>query len=595
MFRKVLGQMGLLSQTQKHKLILFIFLQSFLGVLDIIGIGLIGIVGAITAANLTYQSIPSFVQKTLSIFNLDNLSVTHQVAVFAITAILILVVRTLLSAILTRKNLLFLARISANLSKEVMSKTLNLPLNKIQTKENQYYVYSINDGVTSLVLGVLGNATNAIVDLNMLILIFLTLFVFDPITSLVGLFFFGAVGIVMYQYLKHKGKYLGERSGELAVEGAQIIRDSLESYRELLIRDANEVFTIKLQKSRRSFGEVQASISFIPHLSKYIFESSVIIGGVLIAAVQFMRNDAQTAVTSLTVFVAASTRILPSILRFQQSLIQVNTAFGSGKTAEALINFLDSQRTSSPIRPESDLPEFKPSIKVRDLSFMYPDSDSQAIQNFTFEIKPGELVAICGPSGSGKSTLIDLIIGALVPDSGEILVSDVDPKKCFVIWKDKVSFMSQNFMVQNSTIAENVTFPNDYKVEDKDFVESALKSAILSSDVTKLESHSPVGERGELLSGGERQRLGLARALFRNPELLILDEFTSALDQNTEDKVMQTVESLKGIKTILIIAHKNRTLLKADRIMYIDHGKILAFGTLDEVMKTVPHFNKTSG
>ena len=204
------------------------------------------------------------------------------------------------------------------------------------------------------------------------------------------------------------------------------------------------------------------------------------------------------------------------------------------------------------------------------------------------------MVAICGPSGSGKSTLIDLMIGALIPDSGEVLVSGVEPKKCFSNWKDKVSFMSQNFMVQNSTIAENVTFPDEYKPEDRDTVESALKSALLNFDVSKLEADSPVGERGELLSGGEKQRLGLARALFRDPEILILDEFTSALDQHTEDKVMESVESFKGKKTVIVIAHKLRTLRNADKIMYINHGRILVFGTLEEVQKAVPDFGKQS-
>ena len=594
MFSKVRLQLGLLSQTQRHKLILLILLQSLLGVLDIFGIGLIGMVGAITAANLTYQTLPDFVKSTLAFFGLENLSVTQQVAVLALTSIVLLVVRTVFSAILTRKNLLFLANISADLSKDVMTKTLNLPLNQIQARENQYYVYAINDGTSSLVLGVIGNATNALVDLNMLILIFLTLFIFDPITSIVGLIFFGAVGVIMYRYLKHKGKHLGERSGELAIQGSQIIRDSLESYRELLIRNANDIYLLKLHKARRAFAEVQANISFIPYLSKYIFESSVIVGGLLISAVQFVRHDAQTAVTSLTVFVAASTRILPSILRFQQSLIQVNTAFGSGRTAETLINYLELQRTPTLASIEPSLGEFQPNIKVRELSFAYPGSESQAIDKCSFEITRGEMVAICGPSGSGKSTLIDLMIGALIPDSGEVLVSGVEPKKCFSNWKDKVSFMSQNFMVQNSTIAENVTFPDEYKPEDRDTVESALKSALLNFDVSKLEAHSPVGERGELLSGGEKQRLGLARALFRDPEILILDEFTSALDQHTEDKVMESVESFKGKKTVIVIAHKLRTLRNADKIMYINHGRILVFGTLEEVQKAVPDFGKQS-
>ena len=592
----LLRALRVIPQRDQKKVFAVVALQVFLGLLDLAGVAAIGVLGALAVAGVQSQEPGNRVLGVLQFLHLSEYGFQTQAAALGILATVILVSRTFFSILITRRVFYFLSRRGAVVTSEMMSKLLSQSLLTIQSRTTQDTLYSITTGVSAITLGVLGSAIAIVADGSLLIILFVGLMLVDPMIALSASAFFGALGFTLYRLMNVKAQELGKRNSELTIESSQKILEVLESYRESVVRNRMYYYSREVERLRLRLSDVLAESQFMPNISKYVLESSIVLGGVLIAGAQFMLQDARHAVATLAVFLAAGSRIAPAVMRIQQSGIQLKSSLGA---ANPTLNMLDEFENFEILNFSENSPDFEytgfnPRIELVEVYLNYPGSKTLALNNVTLNVEPGESLAIVGPSGAGKTTLVDALLGVLKPTSGKVLISGHDPLESIALWPGALSYVPQDVRIINGTFRENVALGFPSEMAKDELVWAALDAAQLSQTVKQLGNQldEPVGERGAKLSGGQRQRLGIARAFFTKPLILVLDEATSALDGVTESEITDSLDSLSGKVTVVMIAHRLSTVRKADHVIYMDSGEIIAAGSFDAVRAAVPDFDK---
>ena len=586
----------ILDAADRKKLLLITVLQSGLAFLDLAGVAAIGLVGALAVTGVQSAAPGNRVSAALELLNLQNFSIQMQVTIIGLLAATLFLTRTVLSIIISRRVLYFLSRRAAKITGNLTSKFLSLPLLKLQERSNQETLYTLTTGVNYIMLGVIGSAIAVIVDLALLILIVSGLFAIDKIMAITTILFFTLLGVSLYKSMSGRAKFLGKESAKVGVDSNEKILEVLNSYRELVVKNRRGYYSELIGKTRLKLANIVAEQSFMPNISKYVFESGVIFGALIISALQFLTQDATRAVASLSVFLAASSRLAPAVLRIQSTAVQSRIAIGGAAPTlsliSELINLTNRDLNSQPL--QVDHVGFNPDIVIESISFSYQKSDKKVLENVNLEINNGEIVAIVGPSGAGKTTLVDIILGVISPDNGVVRISGLEPLQAIENWPGSIAYVPQDVMVSNCSIRENVGLGYSNDEIGEDLVEQALHIAHLYEHVMSLPEgvETNVGDRGTKLSGGQRQRLGIARALFTKPKLLVLDEATSSLDGQSESDITDSINDMRGEITVILIAHRLSTVKNADKVVYLESGKIVSIGSFEEVRRNVPNFEK---
>jgi ABC-type multidrug transport system fused ATPase/permease subunit len=588
---------NLLNPKDQKKIIAVGIIQVLLSFLDLAGVAVIGVIGALTVNGIQSKVPGNRVSSLLELIGLETFTFQNQIAILGVAAGFILVTRTLFSVYFTRKTYFFLAHKSAKASSELVSKLLSRPLLEVRFKSTQETIYALTSGVNGVLLGVIGNIVAIVSDTALLLILSIGLFVVDPVIAICSAAVFSIIGVLLYLLLNLRVKNLSVNKSKLDIASNETITEALSSYRELVVKGRRNYYANKIGEIRYSLGNISAEVAFIPLISKYVIESVVVLGALLISAVQFVLQDASNAVATLSIFLAAGSRIAPASLRIQQGALQIKSNLGSAFPTLELIDRLTSSKVhdeSERLFPKYSHPGFRADVTVKSASFRYPKSNRENIDNVTLEIKEGELICFVGPSGAGKTTMVDLILGVLNPQQGEILVSGVPPLTSIEKWEGAIAYVPQDVTIINGTILENIGLGFESESLDEVEVWRSLRMAELEDFVLLLPEglNTQVGERGTKISGGQRQRLGIARALLTNPKLLVLDEATSSLDGQTEFDISNSIQSLKGKVTVITIAHRLSTARNADKIVYMDHGKIIHQGKFDEVRNNVPNFDR---
>jgi ABC-type multidrug transport system fused ATPase/permease subunit len=585
----------ILSIRDRRIIFLIIFAQIGLGLLDLLGVALIGILTALSINGVSSRPVGDRVGKFMEIINLDGQDLKYQATALAVMASLLLISKTLASLYFTRKSLFFLSRRSASISSTLIFKLLGQSLLEIQGRSRQETVFALTSGVNAVTVSIIGSFMTLVSDIALLIILLSGLFIVDTLVALAALTLFGFVGVILYYVMQVRAKELGKQQAQLNIKSHEKIVEVLTSYRELVVRNRRFHYANLVGGIRLSLANYTAESAFLVSISKYVMELSIVIATLLVAFIQFSIHTAQHSVAVLSVFFAASTRIAPAVLRIQQGSLTIKSSRGVAEPTLKLFKSLADKPTIHPQLEtfETDYVGFEPTIQLRDVSFTYPGAKSPVINGMDLNINSGEIVAIVGPSGAGKTTLIDLMIGVLNPTSGEVLIGSKPPLHSLEEWSGAVAYVPQDIVITNGSFRDNILLGYADSILMDPLIDKAIKRAQLKELVEGFPEglNTRVGDAGNRLSGGQRQRLGIARAMLTEPKILILDEATSALDGESESKISLALSEMRSQTTVVLIAHRLSSLRNADRVLYLNDGRIQAEGSFDEVRKIVPDFD----
>jgi ABC-type multidrug transport system fused ATPase/permease subunit len=590
----LISSFQLFSKKDRFKIVGSLIVQIVIGALDLLGVALIGVLGALAITGIQSATPGERVSQILGILNIDSFSFQKQAFILAIIAVFILVFRTVVSIILTRITLRFIARKSAMLSSNLMENILGQSIDRIQSNSIQTTMYAVSNGVTAITLGIVAGTTSLIADLALVSIMTAGLFLIDFQIAIFAIFFFSLIGLALYRLQQKQARALGKKEAELNISSNQKIYESIVAFREISTKGAVGNYVKEIREIRFELADTLAQVSFLPNISKYVIEASIIIGAFVVSAFQFLQYDAKHAVATLAVFVAAASRISPAILRAQQGLISIKNSLGGAETTLKIIDEV-GLRDNLQLNPQSPIfihKNFQGNLKSVDVKFQYSENSSFRLTNVNLEIVPGEFVALVGSSGSGKSTLADIFMGVLRSSDGFIEISGDSPQEAVRSYAGAIAYVPQTVEVFPGNLIYNVCLGYPSDTVDIEKVKSAVRIAKLDEYVETLPEglHTILGDRGVKLSGGQRQRLGIARALYTNPKMIVFDEATSSLDGITEQDITESLMALKGNVTIIMIAHRLSSIRNADKVVYVEKGQILAVGTFEEVRSTIPNF-----
>ena len=590
----------ILDSHGKRRFLVVSIMQIILSLIDLLSVALVGIIAALTLRGVQSQIPGDRTLRVLQFLNLDEVNFQIQVAFLAGIVIILLVSKTIASVIITRKTLKFLAARNAFIAKILAQRVLSLDLIELQKIGLQKLQYIIGPGINGITLGILGFTASIIADASLLFVLGLGLLVINPLVALLALAFFSAIAAAMHFALRKHARSVGEVFYKSEIAANRVMADSINIYRELFTRSRRSFYADEIATLRENGVKAQAEMTFLPNLSKYIIEVAIVLGAALISSVQFLTQSATVAISSLGLFLMAGSRIAPALLRLQQSFMQIESNSSAAMTTIEMINEISN--TAGLTRQHSANVDFihegfEPVLELDNLSFSFSDAESNQdlfIQNLNLKINAGQFVAVVGPSGSGKTTLVNLALGLYKPSTGRVFMSGIEPELAINKWPGAVSFVPQEVRILNGSIKQNLEFGLTGPERSDSAIEIALEDSQLLSLVNSLDLkvNTLLGENGHQLSGGQKQRLGLARALYTSPKLLILDEATSALDSETEGAITETLTKLHGKVTVIVVAHRLSTVRRADRVLYVDSGKILADGTFDEVRNEISNFDQ---
>ena len=596
MYKQVKPIFLLFPFSDRIKILLVTIIQTMLALLDLIGIALVGLVGAISIYGIQSKSSGSRVNRILEFLNLESQTFQYQVIALASLSVFLFILKTFLSIFLIRRTLVFTSMRSALISSNFIRSLFSKPINEISKYTNQEIIYTATTGVNTLTTSIVGGTISIISDFALLIIIFCGLLVVNFSISISVMIVFLILGGILNKTMKSIAFKLGSKEAQFGLNSNEKISTALNTYRETVVKNQRLYYVNEISKMRFNFSKVTAQRNFMPILSKNAIESVVIIGSLLIAAIQFSIYDSAHAIANLTIFLAAATRIAPAVLRIQQNFASIRGGLGMAEKSYKIIKEVlsgEHQELTSRVI-DFKYEHFVPQICISNLIFAYNDSSSFSLNNLNIVIDPGTHIAITGSSGAGKTTLVDLILGVLLPTTGTVTISGKQPLEAFKTWPGATAYVPQDIVIISGTVWENIAIGFNSNLTHETHIWDALKLAHLDNFVRNLPEGllTQVGEKGHKLSGGQRQRLGIARALFTKPKFLVLDEATSSLDGETEFDISEAIKSLKGKTTVLLIAHRLSSVRNADQIIYISKGKIEAVGNFEEVRKTAPNFDK---
>ncbi len=413
----------------------------------------------------------------------------------------------------------------------------------------------------------------------------------QPVVAAIALVYLGLIGAVLFFWVTKRSRRAGKVGLKYSLKVSRLITEMVGALKEITLRNKAEEVAAVVRENRVHSTRARSNVRFLGQLPRYVLETAIVGGFVLVGTAGYLIGGVSEALTAVALFSLAGFRMAPSIVRFQSVVSQVTANMPHAQRVVDEIRRSEATRQRLVNRAQRELPETPTTLTLDRVSFRYADDVPEALRDVTIDIPFGSTVAFVGASGAGKSTLIDLLLGLIEPTSGSIQIDGVPLFELTESWRSRVGYVPQDVALFDNTIAQNVALSWRPDV-DRDRVKRALGQAQLLKTVEGREHgiDTEVGEQGMRLSGGQRQRLGIARALYADPLVLVMDEATSALDTTTEAAVTDAIKTLRGTMTIITVAHRLSTVMHCDQIFFMSNGRVTAQGTFSELIAKVPEF-----
>jgi ABC-type multidrug transport system fused ATPase/permease subunit len=452
-------------------------------------------------------------------------------------------------------------------------------LNRNSTEMGKNVLSEVDRLVTSALLPALTLFARVVV--AVCIISFLLLI--EPVLALVLALVFGGLYVALYLGIKRRLKRIGEVATESNRARFQAVSEVFAALRELRLYGRVAQFSRRFDLSAQRYANVHASAIGISQLPKFILEPLAFGSVILIVLYQIQAGGSLgTAMPVIGLFAFAGYRLLPA---FQNIFLAFSTLRFYLPALEVLLAGLASAAPESQETGDLSRAPFSRELVFRDVSFSYKDR-RDVLQSVNLVIKAKSSVGLIGRTGSGKTTLLSLILGLIPPTSGSIRVDGVPMQgAALTAWQRRIGYVPQDVFLIDDTVAANVALGVPHNEIDRAAVERAARLANIHDFIAGLPAgyDTPAGERGARLSGGQRQRIGIARALYHDPDVVVFDEATSGLDNETEEAVMAAIDRLAGERTLIIVAHRPGALRRANVVHLLEQGRIVASGTLKDL------------
>ena len=463
-------------------------------------------------------------------------------------------------------------------------------------------VRTVGAAVQAAHANVLGGVLGVFGQLLSISLIAGFLFAVAPGTTL-GVIVYSLVAVALVQrFLAPRNRRAGIAAQEAAGQMSHALLEAIYGAREVRMHKAEQHFLVTYSDAATRNAAASRDANFYAQAPKYVLEFVTILGIAVLLCSSALSGGADNTMPTITLFVAAAVKLLPSLTALTATLGNIRFGIeGLHVTTKALRGLSEAPRKGAaragraqkdPHLGHAATAMGSGDLVVDDVRFRYPDGVDDVLQGVSFVVPEGSSLAVCGLSGSGKTTLIDIVLGLIQPTYGQVSFDGLDIVADHAQWLDKVAYVPQDVYLLAATLWENVAFGADEESADRRAVEAALRLAQLGELVDSLPGgiDAIVGFQGTQLSGGQKQRVGIARALYRRPQVLVLDEATSALDNETEDKISAVIRGLHGSITVILVAHRLSTVKHADCVIYLEDGRVVGSGTFAKLQTQSPAF-----
>ncbi|WP_018952665.1 ABC transporter ATP-binding protein [Thioalkalivibrio sulfidiphilus] len=483
----------------------------------------------------------------------------------------------------------------------LLERYLNQPYDWFLNRHSGELGASVLHEMNKIVYGVLWPAIHMVARGLVAISLLLLMVVVDPLLAVSVAFVLGASYAGIYLMVRRYLHNIGHERFESNEQRFKVVQEALGGIKDVKVSGLESVFLERFREPSLKMARHEVAAKIVAEFPSFVMQA-LVFGGVMVVLIYLLasRGGFQEALPIFTLYILAGYRMLPAL---QQMYREISSMRFHAAVLETMIGDLRLDAIKDKVSGLADSQDnissklgLDKALKVANVTYSYPGSKRLALDNVSLMVPAYSRIGLVGPTGSGKTTLVDILLGLLAPSSGELTVDGhVLTPGNIRAWQRNIGYVSQHIYLADDTIAGNIAFGVPREEVDVAALEQAARVANIHDFIIKElpEGYDTlVGERGVRLSGGQKQRIGIARAIYRNPDILILDEATSALDNITEQAVMDAVNNLGRRKTVVMIAHRLSTVRECDQIIFLDHGKIVDSGTYDELLSVNPRFRQ---